>query len=331
MNWSQDRYLQARMGATIVLLLITGFTAAIASGIIVFFAGGSLLILVAQPSRLLSVPVIVVSIGVAALSVVGLVLWGERNAPDHAVAAIGARPIEPGEYPQIRTCIRSFAQQIDAPMPSLYIAQTATPLSMTTGFRPKNARLIVSEGLLETLTDEECEAVIAHELAHVKNRDAAVMTAAALPVGATKRVLDLFSGPTAGVKYGQPSRADYADALMTVGLLLVIPVWVCTYLLTASLSRTREFAADRGAVAITGNPAALAAALERIDSTLADQPSHDLRSTEIASFSIIESTTSNPQGVLAPIRSLRRRAFATHPPTEERLYRLRSLTRNRDE
>lgn len=112
---------------------------------------------------------------------------------------------------------------------------------------------------------------------------------------------------------------------MTVGLLHVIPVWVCAQLLTASLSRTCEFSADRGTVAITGDPATLAVALQRIDAALADRPSPDLRSTEIAFFAIIEPAVTDPRGLLAPVRSLLRRAFATHPPTTERLDRLQEM------
>lgn len=328
MVWSLDQRLQAKMAVTLLLLLVTGLAAALAGGFAVVLAGSSLLMFVAHPSQLLTAPIIAVSSGIAAVCVLGLVLWSERDAPDHAVATVGARPIG-DEYPHVHALVRSLAQQIDVPIPSLYVAQTETPLSMTTGFRSSNARLIVSEGLLEALPDEELEAVIAHELAHVKNRDAAVMTAAALPFGAAKRVLELFAGPTRGVRHGQPSRADYADGLMTVALLFVIPVWVSAQLLTASLSRTREFAADRGAVAVTGDPAALAAALERIDTTLADRPSPDLRSTEIAAFAIIEPAVSDPRGLLAPVRSLLQRAFATHPPPTERINRLKALSQAR--
>lgn len=324
MNWAFVRYLHVKMVVLLFLMSVSGLAAAIATGFIVCLTGISLLLLVPNPSQLLRAPIIAVSVGGAASGVIGLVLWSERNATEHAIATVNARPME-DEYPQTRALVQSLAQQADVPMPSLHVAQTQTPLSMTTGFRPSSAQVIVSEALLNSLPDEELEAVFAHELAHIKNRDVAVMTVTALPFGAAQRVLELLFGPTTGAKHGEPSRASYADQLVALGLFLVFPVWILTHLLTASFSRTREFTADRGAVAITGNPAALATALERIDMALADRPSSDLRSTEIAAFAIIESPSSTPQGLLAPVRSLLRRTFATHPPTAERIERIQAL------
>ena len=92
---------------------------------------------------------------------------------------------------------------------------------------------MVSEGLLDLLDGDELEAAVAHEIAHLKNRDVAVMTATALPIGAGRRVLELLSGPTTGVEHGTISRADYADALVTVGLLIALPLWICTQLVAA--------------------------------------------------------------------------------------------------
>ncbi|WP_227376734.1 M48 family metallopeptidase [Haladaptatus halobius] len=223
--------------------------------------------------------------------------------------------------------VRSVAQRADALVPRVYVAPTATPLSLTTGFWPRNVRLVVSESLVETLADAELEAIVAH----VTNRDTAVMTAATLPIGAADRVVTLLMGHTRGVEYGQPSRASYADALMTLGLIFVPPIWVCGYVLWASLSRTREFAADRGAVAITGNPTALANALGRLDEEIATRSTIGLRSAEIAAFAIVESNRTAPVGSIPLLGRPLAAAFPTHSATATQIDRLREAERAQEQ
>jgi heat shock protein HtpX len=138
-------------------------------------------------------------------------------------------------------------------------------------------------------------------------------------------VIELLSGPTAGIEHGQASRADYTDALLTVGLLLVFPIWICAHLLSASLSRAREFAADRSAAAITGDPTALAAALQKIDSDLEARPRTDFRESEIAAFAIVEPSRGEYDGVGAGVQRRIQTVFATHPRTSTRLDRLCEL------
>lgn len=151
------------------------------------------------------------------------------------------------------------------------------------------------------------------------------MTAAALPVGAAERVRDLLGGPTAGIEHGVVSRATYVDALVLVGFILVVPVWILSSLCSASFARTREFAADRGAVAITNDPAALATALERIDDRIDDRPRTDFRQSSVAAFAIVEPRSETPRGLFRPLYQIKHRLFATHPPTQARLRRLQRL------
>lgn len=326
------------MAAALVLLVVTLLVASLVAGLVVLgFAGvGYLLVAVAsQGSAAASLPLpteswLLPGLALATLLALALVLWGERDAPSHAVAVTGAERLVEGEHPGLERAVHRVAQQVDVPAPTVYVAPTETPLSLTTGFRPAAARLVVSEGLLDALRERELHAVVAHELAHVANRDAAVMTAATLPTGAAERVRELLAGPTAGVRHGQVSRADYADAVMTTGLLLALPVWVGSRLLAASLSRTREFAADDGAVAITGDPAALAAALTRIDDRLADRPTDDFRLTSVAAFAIVEPARREYRGFFAGLRRWVDGAFATHPPTSARVERLRGSIRARE-
>ncbi|MBX0293263.1 M48 family metallopeptidase [Haloarcula nitratireducens] len=332
MDWSPARGLRLRMVAALCLLLVAVVAATLATGAILTLLLGGAIAIAAPNAELLTLELVLLIGAAATLAVLAAVVRGELDTPKHAVRAVGARRIDDHSHPDLLTEVRAAARQADVPVPAVYVAPTETPLSLTTGFRPANANLVISEGLLDLLSDAEREAVLAHELAHVANRDAAVLTAVSLPVGAAERVLDLLSGPTAGVEHGEPSEADYADGLLTVGLGLVAPAWLAAQLLAASLSRTREFSADAGAVAITGDPAALSSALERIDGAIAERPSRDFRTSSVAAFAIVEPSAADADdGVLAPLRRLIGRAFATHPPTTARLDRLRELAGETDE
>lgn len=318
--------LYVRMCATLLLLCLTLVVTALLSGVLltVLFAFFYVFYIRDVPSA----PLLLAVLGGVTLSILAVVTWEERRAPDHMVAALGAERVGDAEYPELLSLVRSVSQQADTPVPNVYVAPTETPLSLTTGFRPGDARLIVSDGLVATLPEAELEGVVAHELAHVKNRDTTVMTLATLPIGAADRVITLLTGRTRGVEYGQPSRASHADALMTLGVLVVPPLWVCGYVLWASLSRTREFAADRGTVAITGKPAALANALARLDADVATKPATDLRTVEVAAFAIVESNRTTPRGPVPLFGRPLVAAFPTHPPTEARIERLREIARS---
>lgn len=314
------------MCVMLLLLFLTMIATVLVSGVALTFLFFFiyLLLLFAIPS----VQLLLTVLGGSMVCILGFVIWEERNAPDHLVSATGAARIEEENHSQLMSMVRSLSQHVDVPVPRVYIAPTDTPLSLTTGFRPQNARLIVSKGLIATLAEAELEAVVAHELAHIKNRDTSVMTLATLPIGAADRVITLLTGHTQGAKHGQPSRASYSDALITLGLLLVPPIWLCGQILWASLSRTREFTADRGAVAMTGDPASLVSALRRIDEEIANQPPTDFRTVEIAAFAIVESNRHDPVGVFPPLGRPLTNIFATHPATATRIERLQRIIRN---
>jgi len=324
MALSRNSHLYVRMGTTLLLLFLTVLAAALASGLVLTLLFGLAYVLVFY--ELPTISVLLLTWGGSTVCVLGFVAWGERNAPAHTVSAMGATRIEDNDYPELVSIVRLLSQQMEMPIPGIYVAPTEIPLSLTTGFRPRSGRLVVSEGVLDMLPEAELTAVVAHELTHIKNRDTSVMTVATLPISAADRVLTVLRGQTHGVKYGQPTRADYADALMTVGLLLVPPIWLCGHALWASLSRAREYTADSGAVAVTGNPAALANALRRIDDTIAKRPTTDFRQVEIAAFAIVEADRTNPVGVFPPFGPLKD-IFATHPETKARIERLERATR----
>jgi len=306
------------------VLVLTTLAAALAGGIVVVFIAITLWAFAGNGADLFAGgirTVLVVSVSGIILSVL---LWGERNAPDHAIAITGAQQVSEEKYPELFSTVRTIAHQVAVPVPAIYVAPTETPISLTTGFTARTSRLVVSEGLLDALGESERRAVVAHEVAHVKNQDAAVMTSATQPVAAAERVKELLSGPTAGIEHGVVSRADSTDAVLSVGLALVFPLWILSRSLSSSFARTREFAADRGAVAITGEPAALASALKKIDSSLDERPTTDFRRTSIAAFAIVEPDAAESAGNLGPLTRFKRRLFSTHPPTKARIERLKA-------
>jgi heat shock protein HtpX len=321
------------MVVTLALLAVTVVAAAVATGVVVALGIGFVATFAVDPATIRTDSLGYAVVAVSALAVVAVVLRGERSAPDHTVASLGARRASSGEDADLLATVESVARRAGVPIPAVYVVESETPLALTTGFTASDARLVVSTELVGRLDSAELRAVVAHELAHVKNRDTGVLTAAAFPVAAAGRVVRLFRGTTPGLRHGQTSRAGYADTLLTAGLLFAFPVWACSLLLTASLARSREYAADRGAVAITGDTAALASALDTIETGLAERPTTDLRRVEVAALAIVEPSgvggksteTKTGVGWFAGVRARLRRPLRTHPPTARRIERLQAM------
>jgi len=327
MDWSPDRHLQARMVATIVALVVTTLVATLAVGVVVgllVVAAGSVVL---SAGTAVTVQVFLVGGVLGTFALLGYVVHRERFAPDYAVAVTGARRVDREDAPALVDVTRALAQQVDTPVPEVYLAPSEAPFSLVTGYRGRDAPLVVLTGLLDALDDRQVEAVVAHELAHVVNRDAAVMTGVGLLTMAASRVFELLRGPTVGVEHGRVSRASYADAVVIVGLSLAAPAWAVGRLLGASLSRAREFAADRGAVALTGDPAALAGALSTIDDRLAGAATTDLRTPAVASLCVVAPPSGRSGGALEPVLGAARRRLASHPPPTARIERLCALER----
>jgi heat shock protein HtpX len=227
-----------------------------------------------------------------------------------ALKSMGAHEVSEEEYPELHRTVSRLAQQADLPKPTVAIADTRTPNAFATGRSKKSSTVCVTTGLLQSLNQEELEGVIAHELAHVKNRDVMVMTIASFLATIAMFILRwgwLFGG----------GRNRQGGAQVFVAIIASLVVWIVSFLLIRALSRYREFAADRGAAAITGKPSALASALMTIDGRMDKVPEEDLRSqSEMNAFFIVPIS----KGAIAKF-------FKTHPPTEKRIDRLRDLER----
>ncbi|SIR19712.1 M48 family metallopeptidase [Natronorubrum daqingense] len=210
------------------------------------------------------------------------------------------------ELHDLRRRVERLARQADVPVPSLEVAVRRTPIALTVGYRPESSTVVVSKGLVETLTEQELEAVLAHEIAHIANRDAAVASVMAIPIATAERI--------------EQAQGGHAGAIALV--LRGFSRWWLRI-----VTRYREYAADDGAVAITGDPAALASALEELDRSVARRPVADLRNHRTAAaFSIVPSPWEERRFFDRVYRFVDRRLFGTHPPTDERIERLRAQT-----
>ena len=222
--------------------------------------------------------------------------------------SMGAKRVSEQEAPELHAMVDRLSQQADLPKPTVAVADTQVPNAFATGRSKNHAAVCVTTGLQRTLDRDELEGVLAHELAHIKNRDMVVMTVASM-LGTLAFIVVRW-----GWLFGGRNRNQ---APVWVAILVSVVVWIVSFLLIRALSRYREYAADRGAAAITGQPSALASALLKISGRMDRVPERDLREqAEMNAFFII------------PIRAgFVGRLFSTHPSTERRVDRLRELER----
>jgi heat shock protein HtpX len=228
--------------------------------------------------------------------------------------AMGARVVEPQEAPDLHATVDRLVAMADMPKPRLAIVNSQMPNAFATGRDPNHAVVAVTTGLMRRLDRPEVEAVLAHELSHVKNRDAMIITLASFFATVAFFIMrsGLFYG---GMGRGRGRGGGGAIIIVYLAALLV---WVISFFLIRALSRYRELAADRGAATITGAPSALASALQKISGDVARIPERDLREAQALNAFFI-------------IPALRGRSFmellSTHPSLERRLERLSSLQR----
>lgn len=217
----------------------------------------------------------------------------------------GAHEVGPREAPELYEIVDRLRQQAGLPMPKVYVIPSDQPNAFATGRNPSHAAVAVTNGIARLLSREELEGVIAHELAHVKNRDILTSSVAAT-LAAAVTLLARFAFFFGGDR-------DRGNALS--GILMVILAPIAAMLIQMAISRAREYAADRDGAAISGKPGALADALARLQRGAEAVPMAANPST--AHLFIV-----NPfAGSMGGLRNL----FSTHPPMEERIARLRRL------
>lgn len=228
-----------------------------------------------------------------------------------ALAMHGARPLSRAEVPWLFEIVERLTRRAEIPMPRLYLIPIDTPNAFATGRNPSHAAVAVTEGILQLLDRRELEGVLAHELAHVSNRDTLISTVAATIAGVISHLAQMafyFGGSI----LGRGSDEDEGGSpFASLGLLLVAPV--VAMLLQLAVSRTREYEADATGARLMGDPEALARALGKLQLGAERMP-YD-RAPGTAHLFIVNPLSS---GALMHL-------FSTHPPLEERIRRLRGI------
>lgn len=222
--------------------------------------------------------------------------------------SMGARLVSESEAPNLHETVSRLCAMADLPKPRIAMVNSSIPNAFATGRNQRNAVVAVTSGLMRQLNQSELEAVLAHELTHVKNRDAMVLTIASfLSTLAFFLVRYLFF-------FGGGGKRDRSG--IVVVWLASMAVYVASFLLIRALSRYREFAADRGSAIITGQPSHLVSALMKISGTISRIPSEDLRKVEGANaFFIIPAASGSSLFNL----------LSTHPPVEQRIAALERI------
>jgi len=248
------------------------------------------------------------------LIVVGIAFFQYFTSDKLALRASGAKIVSREDAPALHDMVERLCAMADLPKPRVAIIPTDVPNAFATGRSPKHAAVAVTEGLWRRLEPQEIEGVLAHELSHVANRDVLVMTLASFfaMLAALLTRVGLYGGMFSG---GGRNRDGGAPAWLIIFLVSIV-TYIVSFVLIRTISRYREFAADRGAALITGAPEQLMSALQKIASDMVRIPQRDLREVEgMNAFFIIPTNVKSSLGEL----------FATHPPLEKRLARLAEI------
>lgn len=219
-----------------------------------------------------------------------------------------AREVTEAEAPRLVPMVRRLSSQAGLPMPKIYIIPTKNPNAFATGRSPEHAAVAATEGLLSMLNDEELEGVMAHELAHVRNRDILVSTIVATMAGTITLLarMAMFTSLAGG--------RDRSQSNPVGEILLLILAPIAAMLIQFAVSRSREFLADEGGAQISGKPHGLAGALRKLHAAVERIPLEGAKPNTAHLFIV------NPLSAGGLMK-----LFSTHPPVEERIARLEHM------
>ncbi len=281
MKWQRDTGLSGRIFLTWILLLL------------VYLVFMGVLMALGLPSMF----IIIIAVGM------GLVQYFFSDKL--VMMTTGARVVEEDEYPDLHRMIEKLCTEADLPKPRIAVMQSPMPNAFATGRSPHHAVVAVTDSIMVTLNKAELEAVLAHELSHIKNRDILTMTVASFVAMIASMIMNNFL-------FASLFNREQGGAWIIAGIVAAV-VWVFSTMLMMALSRYREFAADRGAAFITEDPDALISALKKISGRMERVPVETRAAAEGANaFYIIPALSGQSLAAL----------FSTHPALEKRIENL---------
>jgi heat shock protein HtpX len=236
-----------------------------------------------------------------------------------ALAAAGAKIVSREEQPALHDTVERLCAMADLPKPKVAIMNTPVPNAFATGRSPKHAAVCVTTGLLDRLEPKEIEGVLAHELSHIANRDVLIMTLASFfaMLAALLTRFGLYFGMWGGGGGGDRNNNNGPPVWLIIFVVSIV-VYAVSFILIRTISRYREYAADRGSALITGSPEYLMSALQKISSQMTLIPNRDLRQVEgMSAFFIMP----------AKVKSVASELFMDHPPLEKRIAALAEIAR----
>ena len=248
----------------------------------------------------------VIAFGFALLMNVGTYWFSDKMV----LKMYGAQVLDPSTYADVYTMTQEMTGRAGLPMPKLYLIRGEQPNAFATGRNPENAAVAVTEGIVRLLSRDELRGVIAHELAHIRNRDILVATIAATMAGAISMLANMaqwamiFGG-------GRSSDDREGNPIAMIAMIIVMPL--AATMVQLAISRQREFLADEGGAEMSGNPLSLASALKNLHNASLQLPMKASPST--AHLFIVNPFSAKGLAKL----------FSTHPPMEERIARLEKM------
>lgn len=249
-------------------------------------------------------------IGIGLAAVTNLFSWYQSDKI--ALAVYNAQPVSEAQAPGLYRMVERLSNRANIPMPGVYIVPGQTANAFATGRDPEHAAVAVTEGILNILPEEELEGVIAHELTHIINRDTLTQAVAATVAGAISFLAQMLSY---SLWFGGGSRDNNRGGNPLGVLLTVMLAPIAATIIQLAISRTREFSADAGAAKLTGNPRALAKALQRLEATARQMPLNANPAFE-------------PLLIIHPISGqFLGNLFSSHPATEARVEALLKIER----
>lgn len=248
-------------------------------------------------------------IGLIFAAAMNLTSW--YNSDKIALAAYRAQPLQSSQAPQLYQMVERLAERAKMPMPRLFVIPSQAANAFATGRDPEHAAVAVTQGIVRMLPEDELEAVIAHELSHILNRDTLTQAVAATVAGAISWIAQIAQF---ALFFGGSRNENGSNPLSLLVGIVVAPL--AATVIQLGISRTREFSADAGSARLTGNPRALARALQRLEAGAKQMP---LQGDPAFAPLLI-------MGL--PSGDFLKNLFSTHPSTRDRVERLLQLEQN---